>query len=49
MPTSITNKQIKNKLKREKRRNAKTNVISNVLPFGASYIDCWTSIYRISQ
>ena len=39
MPTSITNKQIKNKLKREKRRNAKTNVISNVLPFGASYID----------
>ena len=40
MPTSITNKQIKNKLKREKRRNAKNNVISNVLPLGASYIDC---------
>ena len=39
MPTSITKQQRKNKLKREKRRNAKNNVTTNVLPFGESYID----------
>jgi uncharacterized protein (UPF0248 family) len=42
MPTSTTNKQFKNKLKRERRRNAKQTVVlppRQVLPYGSSYID----------
>lgn len=39
MPNPITHKRQKNKLKREKRNNAKKHALSTILPYGMSYID----------